>query len=259
MKKITGLMLIAVLAVGTGCSASQTQGDSQEPMDEPAAQTEESEEAVTEQEVVREVMTAEVQTALTPEQALQRLKDGNERFVHGEQTPRDLNAQVEATADGQYPFAVVLGCVDSRAPAELLFDQGVGDIFNARVAGNFVNDDILGSIEFATEVAGAKVIVVMGHTACGAVKGACDNVQVGHISSLVDEIRPSVEAVTPEGETCSSSNHELVDDVAAHNVERTITEIRDSSEIIVALEEQGDLMVVGAMYDIATGEVHFQD
>ncbi|TXD38644.1 carbonic anhydrase [Lujinxingia vulgaris] len=204
-------------------------------------------------------MTAARQTAMSPDEALQKLKDGNARFVRGEELNRDYSAQVEATAEGQYPFAMVLGCVDSRAPAELLFDVGFGDIFKARVAGNFVNDDVPGSIEFATRVAGAPLILVMGHTSCGAVKGACENVQLGHVSSLVNEIRPSVEAVTPEGETCSASNAELVDKVAAHNVDRTIAEIRNESAIIAELEAAGEVKIVGAMYDISTGVVQFYE
>ncbi|MBA2662670.1 MAG: carbonic anhydrase [Bradymonadaceae bacterium] len=203
-------------------------------------------------------MTQEGQTTLTPAQALQKLKDGNERFVRGELSNRVHSAQVYATAAGQFPYAIVLGCVDSRAPAELLFDTELGDIFNARVAGNFVNDDILGSMEFATAAAGAKLIVVMGHTACGAVKGSCDNVQLGNISSLVNNIRPSVEALTPDGETCSSSDVERVDAIAAHNVARTLAQIRERSEIISELEQKGTVKIVGAMYDLATGKVTFQ-
>jgi carbonic anhydrase len=240
------------LGLAMGCGSPQTQP-------EPESATEQTlpQPAVTEPEAVRDVMTQEIQAALTPEQALQTLKDGNERFVSGERINRDLVAQVDATAGGQYPFAVVLGCVDSRVPAELVFDLGVGDVFNARVAGNFVNDDILGSMEFATKVSGAKLIVVMGHTACGAVKGSCENVQLGNISSLVNEIRPSVEAVTPEGETCSAGNIELVDSIAAHNVDRTIAKIRERSEIIAELEQEGSVKIVGAMYDLETGKVKF--
>jgi carbonic anhydrase len=253
LRKIVVLVSIVMLGLAVGCAAPQTKAESTAPVEEPKA-----EKTVAEPKFVRDVMTRERQQALTPDQALEILKEGNERFLRGERIHRDLVAQVGATAAGQYPFAVVLGCVDSRAPAELLFDLGVGDIFNARVAGNFINDDLLGSLEFTTKVAGAKLIVVKGHTACGAVKGACENVRLGHISSLVDEIRPSVEAVTPDGESCSASNIELVDSIAAHNVDRTIAEIRERSAIIAELEQQGAVKIVGAMYDLATGKVEFR-
>ncbi|MEZ4459099.1 MAG: carbonic anhydrase family protein [bacterium] len=206
---------------------------------------------------VTETLTKESQAALTPDSVIARLKEGNERFVSGNMINRDLPAQVDATASGQYPSAIVLSCVDSRAPAELLFDQGIGDIFNARVAGNFINDDMLGSMEFATKVAGAKLVVVMGHTSCGAVMGSCDNVQLGHISSLVDTIQPSVAAVTPEGEKCSSKNAALVNDIASHNVNRNIAQIRERSAILAELESQGAIKIVGAMYDVGSGRVTF--
>jgi carbonic anhydrase len=205
------------------------------------------------------VLDAEAQAALTPDAVLERLQAGNARFVAGLQTPQDLRAEVAATASGQYPLGFVLSCVDSRVPVESVFDVGIGDVFVGRVAGNFVNDDLLGSMEFATAVAGAKVIVVLGHTACGAVKGACDNVQIGHIASLVNEIQPSVAAVTPEGETCSSSNAAHVDAIATHNVQRTIEEIRASSEILRQREADGQLRIVGGMYDLATGVVTFSE
>ncbi len=202
-------------------------------------------------------LDAQAQSALTPDAALQRLVDGNARFVGGDSTHRDLNLQVKQTASGQHPAAIVLSCVDSRIPTERVFDQGVGDIFNARVAGNFVNDDMLGSMEFATKVAGAKLVVVTGHSACGAVKGACDAVELGHVSSLVKAIQPSVQAVTPAGQTCSSKNASLVDEVATHNVQRTIGDIRQRSAILADLERDGAIKIVGAMYDVATGKVTF--
>ncbi len=199
----------------------------------------------------------QAQAALTPDAALQRLVDGNARFVGGDSTHRDLNLQVQQTAAGQHPAAIVLSCVDSRIPTERVFDQGIGDIFNARVAGNFVNDDMLGSMEFATKVAGAKLVVVMGHTSCGAVKGACDAVDLGHVNSLVKAIQPSVAAVTPEGQKCSSKDATLVDEVATHNVKRTLDEIRARSAILADLERSGAIKMVGAMYDVATGKVSF--
>lgn len=202
-------------------------------------------------------LDAKAQSALTPDAVLTMLQQGNARFLAGQSLHRNYMEQVAATSAGQYPAAVVLSCIDSRAPAELLFDQGVGDIFNIRVAGNFINPDNLGSMEFATKVAGAKLVVVMGHTACGAVKGSCDNVQLGHVSSLVNTIQPSVQAVTPEGQTCSSKDEQLVDKIATHNVQRTISEIRERSSIIAELENSGAIKIVGAMYDVATGQVQF--
>lgn len=203
------------------------------------------------------VVDQPAQSAMTPDAALERLRAGNERFRLGLQTPSDLLAEVAATAGGQYPAAFVLSCVDSRVPVETVFDQGIGDVFVGRVAGNIIDDQMLGSMEFATAVAGAPLILVMGHTACGAVKGACDNVDVGHVTALVRTIQPSVEAVTPEGESCSSSNSELVDAVATHNVSRTIEDIRTRSEIIRDLEARGEVRLVGAMYDLSTGVVTF--
>lgn len=197
------------------------------------------------------------QLRLTPAEIVEALKAGNERFVRGENIERDMSSQVVATAAGQYPGAVILSCIDSRVPAEIVFDQGVGDLFSVRVAGNVINADVLGSIEFATKLAGSKVVVVMGHTSCGAVKGACDNVQVGHIASLVNNIRPSVDAIVEEGEDCSSANVSLVDRVAAHNVDRTIVNIREQSEIIRELDESGDIILIGAMYDVKSGVVRF--
>lgn len=200
-------------------------------------------------------LTKEVRDAMTPSSVLQALKDGNERFTSDTPQYRNLLAQVKDTAAGQYPSAVVLSCIDSRIPTEIVLDQGIGDIFNARVAGNIVNAEILGSMEFATGVAGAKLVVVMGHTSCGAVKGACDNVDLGNVTSLVTAIRPSVISVA--GESCTSSDSKIVDSVATHNVTRTIAEIRERSAILAGLESEGKIQIVGAMYDIATGRVTF--
>jgi len=205
---------------------------------------------------ISEVTTKPMQEAMTSDQALQQLRAGNERFARGASLTRDFPAQVKATAEAQYPFAVVLSCLDSRIPVEHVFDQGIGDVFTARVAGNFANPDILGSLEFATKVVGAKTIVVLGHDKCGAVKGSCDNVQLGHISSIVENIKPSVEAVA--GPSCSSKDAALVDKIAENNVDRTIKEIRQKSSILRELEEQGKLKIVGAMYDLDTGVVSFR-
>lgn len=203
------------------------------------------------------VMNAASQQAMSPDAAIDRLRDGNARFVAGTLTQQDLRAEVMATATGQFPYAIVLSCLDSRVPVETVFDQGIGDLFVGRVAGNIVDDQMLGSMEFGTAVAGSKLIVVMGHSSCGAVKGACDAVDVGHISALVETIQPSVQAVVPEGETCSSSNPDHVHAVATHNVGRTVAEIRERSEILRDLEASGQLRIVGAMYDLATGVVTF--
>lgn len=203
-----------------------------------------------------EVMTKATQEAMTTEAALQRLREGNERFVSGRPLMRDLPAQVQATAAGQYPFATILSCLDSRIPVEYVFDQGIGDVFTARVAGNFVNADILGSMEFASKVAGSKLIVVVSHDKCGAVKGSCDGVQLGHVTSLVEAIQPSVAAVA--GPTCNSSDAPLVERIAENNVERTIKQIREQSPLLKELEDQGKLKIVGAMYDLDSGRVVFK-
>ncbi|MEM1269676.1 MAG: carbonic anhydrase family protein [Bacteroidota bacterium] len=204
-------------------------------------------------------LTAETQKTITSAEVLQGLIDGNARFVDGERINRDYLAQVQATATGQYPSAVVLGCIDSRVPPEIVFDQGVGDIFSARVAGNFINTDILGSMEFATAVAGSKVIVVLGHTSCGAVKGACDNVELGNLTQTLSNIAPAVYAVTDiEGER-TSQNAEFVQAVADMNVELTVQNILDRSPIIRGLVESGDVLLVGAMHDVTTGQVTFHE
>ena len=204
------------------------------------------------------VQTAETQAALTPESALELLKDGNERFVDGAMMQRDYMNQVQETADGQYPFAVVLSCIDSRVPPELVFDQGIGDIFSARVAGNFVNTDILGSMEFATTVAGSKVIVVLGHTECGAVKGACDRVEMGNLTHTLGNRAPALYSVEPEGER-SSQNKDFVHAVTEENVRLTVQNILDRSPTIRGQVESGEVMVIGALHDVSTGTVTFYD
>ena len=203
--------------------------------------------------------TKETQAAMTPELSLQALKDGNQRFINATQVVRDLNAQVDATSNGQYPFATVLHCIDSRVSAEHVFDQGIGDLFSIRIAGNFVNEDILGSMEFACKLAGTKVLVVLGHTACGAVKGACDHARMGNLTALINKIEPAVEAVElPENESMrNSSNIDFVNSVAAKNVEMTLNDIRNKSEILKEMEVNGDLIIIGGMYNIANGKVTF--
>mgnify|MGYP000542153662 CR=1 FL=1 len=196
---------------------------------------------------------------MTPETSLQALKDGNKRFINASQVVRDLNAQVDATSSGQYPFATVLHCIDSRVSAEHIFDQGIGDIFSVRIAGNFVNEDILGSMEFACKLAGTKLVVVLGHTACGAVKGACDHARLGNLTALINKIEPAVEAVTePTDESQrNSSNIDFVNEVAKKNVYMTIDNIRESSQVLKEMEDAGEIEIVGGMYDIKTGEVIF--
>ena len=203
--------------------------------------------------------TKETQAAMTPESSLQALRDGNQRFINASQLVRDLNAQVDATSMGQYPFATVLHCIDSRVSAEHVFDQGIGDLFSIRIAGNFVNEDILGSMEFACKLAGTKVLVVLGHTACGAVKGACDHARMGNLTALINKIEPAVDAVElPVDESMrNSSNIGFVNSVASKNVEMTLSNIRNKSEILNQMEASGDLIIIGGMYDIADGKVTF--
>ncbi|MDG1393398.1 MAG: carbonic anhydrase family protein [Flavobacteriaceae bacterium] len=203
--------------------------------------------------------TKETQTAMTPETSLQALKEGNERFINATQVVRDLNAQVAATSTGQYPFATVLHCIDSRVSAEHVFDQGIGDLFSIRIAGNFVNEDILGSMEFACKLAGTKVLVVLGHTACGAVKGACDHARMGNLTALINKIEPAVDAVElPADESLrTSGNIDFVNSVATKNVEMTLNDIRTNSAILKEMEANGELIIIGGMYDIANGKVTF--
>jgi carbonic anhydrase len=201
--------------------------------------------------------TKDTQAATTPEKALQMLKDGNARFVQGKMLERDYMQQVRATGDGQFPFAAVVGCIDSRASNELIFDQGIGDVFSARVAGNFINDDMLGSLEFACAAAGAKLIVVVGHTECGAVKGACDDVVLGNLTQTLANIKPAVAAVTGHDSDRSSGNSAFVQAVADKNVELTMERIRERSPILRGMADKGDIGLAGAMYDVHTGQVTF--
>jgi len=203
--------------------------------------------------------TKNTQAAITPNIAIELLKEGNQRFVTRKMANRDLLDQVNDTASGQYPFATVLSCIDSRVSAELIFDQGVGDIFSARVAGNIVNEDLLGSIEFACKLAGTKVLVILGHTACGAVKGACDGAKLGNLTILLDKIMPAVNAVSQPSAAGqrNSKNIDFVNDVAVKNVHMTIENTRNMSPVLKELEDNGDIKIVGAMYDINNGKVTF--
>jgi len=197
------------------------------------------------------------QTATSPSAALARLKDGNARFLAGESTDRDYAQQINATASGQFPFASVISCLDSRAAPEILFDQGIGDLFVGRVAGNIVNDDLLGSLEFGSKVAGSKLIVVLGHTECGAVKGACDYVELGNLTGLLDKIEPAIDAVPVDGGDRSSSNAAFVREVTDMNVRLTVTSITQRSPVLAEMVAAGDLQIVGAVYDISTGQVNW--
>ncbi len=196
------------------------------------------------------------QQSLTPAQALQLLKDGNNRFTHSLQLDRNLLKQVNETSGGQYPFAIVLSCIDSRTSAELIFDLGLGDIFNVRIAGNILNEDILGSMELACKVAGAKLILVLGHSACGAVKGACANVELGHLTGLLRKIQPSIESVK-NNLHISPDQPSFVEEVAKKNVLFQMEEILLKSPIIRELQQQGEVGIAGAYYDVHNGEVEF--
>ena len=193
---------------------------------------------------------------LTPEDIIALMKKGNERFRRGKESPHDYLAQQKASAKGQYPAAVILSCIDSRAPAETIMDLGIGDTFNAREAGNVANDDTLGSMEFACKLAGAKVVLVMGHTGCGAIKGAIDNAQLGNLTGLLARIRPAVEATQYQGER-SAKNYGFVDAVGRKNVELTMIDIRRRSPVLADLEKSGTIKIAGAMYNLETGRVEF--
>ena len=203
--------------------------------------------------------TRETQATMTPEKALQYLKEGNQRFQNNLKANRNLLEQVNDTSEGQFPFATILSCIDSRVSAELVFDQGLGDIFSVRIAGNFVNEDILGSMEFASKLAGTKLIVVLGHTSCGAVKGACDDAKLGNLTAMLSKIKPAVNAISePKDQSLrNSKNSEFVDKVSEKNVLLTIERIFKESEVLAEMQKNGEIMIVGAMYDVNTGEVNF--
>jgi carbonic anhydrase len=198
---------------------------------------------------------------MTPQKSLDYLKEGNIRFQNNLKANRNLLEQVNDTSEGQFPFATILSCIDSRVSAELVFDQGLGDIFSVRIAGNFVNTDILGSMEFACKLAGTKLIVVLGHTACGAVKGACDDAKLGNLTSMLSKIKPAVEAVAEPKDASlrNSSNPEFVDNVASKNVLLAIDNIMKDSPVLAEMANNGDIKIVGAMYDINTGAVDFYE
>ena len=204
-------------------------------------------------------LTKELQEKITPQKALEILKEGNKRFVHNLKVNRNLLEQVNETRDGQWPFAVILSCIDSRTSAELIFDQGLGDIFSIRIAGNVINDDILGSMEFACKVAGSKFILVLGHTKCGAVKGACDQVRMGHLSSLLGKITPAINEEKMTIENRTSANATFVENVAKINVQRNVQEILNRSGILRELVQDGKIGIAGGMYDVASGKVELYE
>jgi carbonic anhydrase len=202
-------------------------------------------------------LTKEMQSAISPTMALNLLKDGNKRFINNLKINRNLLQQANETSDGQHPFAVILSCIDSRTSAELIFDQGLGDVFSVRIAGNIVNEDILGSMEFGCKVAGAKIIVVLGHTKCGAVKGACDNVRLGNLTSLISKIKPAVDLETTTTDNRNSSNANFVENVAELNVSLSVNNILLKSPIIAEMVKNGEITIVGAIHNISSGKVKF--
>jgi carbonic anhydrase len=199
----------------------------------------------------------ELQSSITPRKALELLQHGNDRFINNLKENRNLLEQVNATSEGQFPFATILSCIDSRTSAELIFDQGLGDVFSVRIAGNIVNTDILGSMEFACKVAGSKLIVVLGHTKCGAVKGACDHVEMGNLTELLSKLQPAVYEEKKTTTDRTSKNSAFVENVAAINVGRSVKNIIERSYILEQMIENGEIGVVGAMYDVETGKVEF--
>lgn len=206
-------------------------------------------------------LNKEIQKQITPRKAMEILEKGNDRFVNNLKANRNLLEQVNDTSEGQWPFATILSCIDSRTSAELIFDQGLGDVFSIRIAGNIVNTDILGSMEFACKVAGSKLIVVLGHTKCGAVKGACDRVEMGNLTELLSKLQPSVyaERETEEIDQRNSKNAIFVENVSSINVRRSVKSIIERSYIIEQMVENGEIGVVGAMYNIETGKVDFYE
>jgi carbonic anhydrase len=204
-------------------------------------------------------LTKELQDAITPEMALNLLKEGNHRFINNLKANRNLLEQANETSDGQHPFAIILSCIDSRTSAELIFDQGLGDIFSVRIAGNIINEDILGSMEFACKVAGAKIIAVLGHTKCGAVKGACDHVEMGNLTALLSKIQPAVYDEKTELQNRNSNNSDFVEKVAVINVKRAVHAIVERSPILKDMLANGEIKLVGGVHEISTGEVTFYE
>ena len=204
-------------------------------------------------------LTKEMQAAITPAMALDLLIEGNKRFVNNLKVNRNLLQQANETTDGQFPFAVILSCIDSRTSVELIFDQGLGDVFSVRIAGNIVNEDILGSMEFACKVAGSKIIVVLGHTKCGAIKGACDHVEMGNLTALLSKIQPAVYDEKSVADNRNSKNDDFVEKVSTINVKRTVKSVMERSPILASMIEEGSIGIIGGTHNITTGDVHFYD
>lgn len=204
-------------------------------------------------------LTKEIQAAITPSMALELLKEGNKRFVDNLKANRNLLQQANETSDGQHPFAVILSCIDSRTSAELIFDQGLGDVFSVRIAGNIINEDILGSMEFACKLAGSKIIVVLGHSSCGAVKGACDHAEMGNLTALLSKIQPAVHNETETKENRTSKNTSFVENVASINVQRSVKAIMERSPILKEMIEKGEIGLIGGMHELSTGQVSFYE
>lgn len=242
------LWIVAVIFFSLGCSqSSENATETSEPVNETAEP----------KPLVEEVLSAEEQAALSPEDVISMLKEGNERFINNDLTMRDHSQQVRQSTLAQYPKAIILSCVDSRVPVEDVFDRGIGDVFVARVAGNFVNEDILGSMEFACKVSGSKLVLVLGHEHCGAVKATIDDVKLGNITPMLEKIKPAVEVASDYQGEKTSKNAEFVHMVCENNVNNTIAEIRNQSPILKEMEENGEIQIVGAIYDMDNGRVAF--
>lgn len=237
MKVVSKLLLTGIILILISCN-----------------QENKSQQVASEEGYTESVINEEQQRALSPDFVIQRLKEGNENFVNNDLTKRNHSKQVRDAVSGQYPKAIVLSCVDSRVPVEDVFDKGIGDLFVARVAGNFVNEDILGSMEFACKVSGSKAVIVMGHENCGAVKAAVDDVKLGNITPMLQKIKPAVDMVKYEG-VRNSKNQEFVHMVSESNVKNTIQQIRTNSPILREMEDKGEIKIVGALYDMDNGKV----
>lgn len=249
MDKFTFSAIIVMILFFASCSNGNQQKEQAS-----TVQTETQKEKIV--GVVEAVLTKEEQDALTPDMVIQSLKEGNARFMKNDLTARDHSAQVRNSVKSQYPKAIVLSCVDSRVPVEDVFDRGIGDVFVARVAGNFVNEDILGSMEFACKVSGSKLVLVLGHEHCGAVKAAVDDVKLGNITPMLAKIRPAVESIEYDGER-TSKNQEFVHMASQNNVRNTMAKIRKDSPILAEMEKNGEIKIVGAVYDMDDGSVDF--
>ena len=250
---------LAVALIVAGCRSSSDMDCCTLPADSSTTTNGFSWHPVTNPAALSVVETKESQATMTPAQALAELRNGNARFVAGALLHRDFPAQVKATSSGQYPFAVVLSCLDSRQPSEIVFDQGIGDMFSARIAGNVLNDDILGSLEFACKASGAKLIAVVGHSNCGAIKGAIDDVALGNLTGLLTKIKPALDAVPAAVQPRTSKNYSFVDQVSEANVRLVMKEISERSPVLREMIDKGEIKLVGGMYDLSTGKVQFYD